>query len=52
MNVATTAELISPISVGSPVPNATLVDMDGKNTTLHDAMQNKAAILIFYRGSW
>ncbi len=52
MNVASTADQITPISVGSLLPDGPLVSMDGSATTLHAALKNKAGILIFYRGSW
>ncbi len=52
MNVASTAETISPLSVGSPLPDGTLIGMDSTKVSLHTALQGKAGILIFYRGSW
>ncbi len=52
MQVAPTAEQITPIQVGSIVPNGSLTTMDGQLTSLHDVINNKPAVLIFYRGSW
>ncbi len=52
MNVASSAQTIVPISVGDSLPNATLQTMEGGQISLQDALQNKAGILIFYRGSW
>ncbi len=56
MSIASSAELITPIPVGSALPKevltATIQDMDGKNTTLQTILGDKAAILIIYRGAW
>ncbi len=52
MNVASSADLISPIKVGEKVPNGSLTDMSGNTTQLYDILQNKPAVIIFYRGVW
>ncbi len=52
MNVAISADKITPIKVGSAIPDGPLLDMDNKATTLHAVLQNKPAVLIIYRGSW
>ncbi len=52
MHVAASPQEITPISVGNPLPNASLQTMEGKQTSVLDVLQKKAGILIFYRGSW
>ncbi len=52
MNVAASADLISPLQVGAPLPNGPLTTMDGQKTTLFDVVQDKPAVIIFYRGIW
>ncbi len=52
MNVAASADLISPLPVGAALPNGPLVTMDGQKTTLFDVVQGNPAVIIFYRGSW
>ncbi len=52
MKIAPSADLITPVSVGNTIPNGPLTSMDGKKTTLYDVVQNKPAVIIFYRGMW
>ncbi len=52
MSVATSTENITPIAEGQILPDGPLLTMDGQTTTLYDCIQQQAAILIFYRGSW
>ncbi len=52
MKVAPSADLITPLTVGSAVPNGALVTMQGEKTKLYDILQNKPAVIIFYRGVW
>ncbi len=52
MKVASSADQITPLAVGSTVPDGTLVTMQGEKTKLYDILQNKPAVIIFYRGVW
>ncbi len=52
MAIATSAEQISPLGVGSKVPDGALLTMDGQSTTLKAVLNDKAAVIIFYRGEW
>ncbi len=52
MNVAASADLISPLPVGASLPNGPLTTMDDQKTNLFDIVQGKPAVIIFYRGSW
>ncbi len=52
MIVATNAEQITPLREGQTVPQGSLTTMDGQTTTLQAVLQDQAAVLIFYRGSW
>ncbi len=52
MNVASAANLIAPVGVGKTIPNGPLTSMDGEKTQLYDILQNKPAVIIFYRGVW
>ncbi len=52
MTIATSAEKISPLAVGSNLPDGPLGTMDGQKTTLEQAINGKASIIVFYRGDW
>ncbi len=52
MTIAPTADAISPLGLGKKVPDGSLQAMDGSQTTLYEALQEKPTILIFYRGEW
>ncbi|HEY2206182.1 MAG TPA: peroxiredoxin-like family protein [Pseudonocardia sp.] len=39
-------------AVGTPVPDAGLLDVDGRPTTLADARAGRPAVIVFYRGAW
>ncbi len=52
MTIATTAEQITPLSVGNTVPDGALLGMDGQKTSLKEVLNNKPAVIIFYRGDW
>ncbi len=56
MNIASSADLIAPLSTGSALPKEALTapiqDMSGNTTTLETVLGDKAAILIIYRGAW
>lgn len=41
------------VRVGQPAPNFTLANWDGKKVSLSDQLKNnRAVVLIFYRGYW
>jgi peroxiredoxin len=40
------------ITVGSVVPDETLLDLDGASTTLSQELDGRSGVLIFYRGAW
>jgi hypothetical protein len=41
------------VRVGQPAPNFTLANWDGKQVSLSDQLKNnRAVVLIFYRGYW
>ncbi len=52
MTIAATAEQIIPLSVGSSAPDGDLITMDGNKTSLKEVLNNKPAVIIFYRGDW
>ncbi len=52
VKVPDSAEKIDPIKVGELVPDATLVDVDGRDVKLLGLVKAKPTIVIFYRGSW
>lgn len=45
-------EAVEPLKAGDKAPNGKLTDLDGKEFELHAALEEKPAVLIFYRGSW
>ena len=46
------AEEVSPVLVGTVVPDGTVKTQDGRETTLGDLRAGRPAILVFYRGYW
>ncbi len=46
------ANEVTPILIGSKVPDAKLRDQKGNDVSLHDVVGNKHTAVIFYRGSW
>ncbi len=52
MNIAPAAEQITPLAIGKKIPNGPLQAMNGSQTTLYDVIENKPAVIIFYRGVW
>ena len=46
------AEEVSPVLVGTPVPDGTVKTEDGQETTLGDLRAGRPAVLVFYRGHW
>ncbi len=52
MAIASSPESITPLRIGTGIPNGTLLTMDGKETNLYKAQGVNALIIIFYRGHW
>ena len=50
--VPSSAEEICPILVGDSVPDLVLLSVDANSFNLNEAITNKPAVLIFYRGGW
>lgn len=50
--LVTSAEEVSPVLVGTTVPDGTVKTEDGKETTLFDLRAGRPAVLVFYRGHW
>ena len=46
------AEDISPLLVGETLPEATLLDKNGKSINLNAEIAKKKTVLVFYRGGW
>lgn len=47
------AEDVRPLLIGTQVPfDAQLLTAEGAPTTLRDAMDNRPAVLVFFRGGW
>ena len=46
------AEDVSPILVGTLVPDGPVTTPDGQETTLTDLRAGAPAVLVFYRGHW
>jgi peroxiredoxin len=38
--------------LGSPIPDAQLLDVHGSTTTLHTAIAGRPAVVVLYRGAW
>lgn len=43
---------ICPLLVGSTVPAATVLDMEGESVELQSVLADKPTVLVFYRGGW
>ncbi|MDR2912100.1 MAG: redoxin domain-containing protein [Alistipes sp.] len=50
--VVTVATDASPLMVGEVVPDAPLVGVDGRATTLYSLVGERPTIVVFYRGEW
>lgn len=50
--VATSAEEVCPLKVGSKVPPLVLKTAVGKEFQLNYQLQKKPSVVIFYRGGW
>ena len=46
------AEDISPLLIGETLPEATLLDENGKSINLNAEIAKKKTVLVFYRGGW
>jgi peroxiredoxin len=46
------AEDISPLLIGEKLPEAMLLDEDGKPINLNEEIAKKKTVLVFYRGGW
>lgn len=46
------AEGVSPVLVGTAVPDGPLKTPDGQETTLAETLDGEPAVLVFYRGHW
>lgn len=50
--IAPAADQITPILLGSKLPDPALRDRDGNPTSLRKVVGDKPAVLVFYRGGW
>lgn len=50
--IAASATEVHPLLLGSQAPDVALKTLDGKDITLWKQMNDKPAILVFYRGGW
>ena len=46
------AEDISPLLIGETIPNAKVLNSEGKALELNDILSQKPTVLVFYRGGW
>ncbi|HEX9746726.1 MAG TPA: peroxiredoxin-like family protein [bacterium] len=51
-NVPDSAMGISPILIGSEIPDIDLVSADGETVNLNELTTSQLTIILFYRGSW
>lgn len=51
-DAAPSADQVTPLLIGSRIPDVTLKTIDGEDIRLRDAVSEQPAILIFYRGGW
>ena len=50
--VPQSAEEIRPLMIGAELPSAQVRALDGEAIDLRDAVGDRPALLIFYRGGW
>jgi peroxiredoxin len=50
--LAKSAREVTPLLIGSQVPNVKVANSDGEKTALSSILEGKRTILIFYRGGW
>lgn len=43
---------VHPLLIGATIPDANLRSFDDEETTLHAALGDSRAVLVFYRGGW
>jgi len=46
------ANKVSPILIGSMLPDVNFLTLEGKQTTLKSQLNGKPAVVVFYRGGW
>ena len=46
------AEDISPLLIEESIPNAKLLDVNGRDVSIHKVIKEKPTVLVFYRGGW
>jgi len=46
------ANEISPLLIGSEIPNVSVTDKDGNKTELASIIEGKGTVIVFYRGGW
>ncbi len=51
-HVYATAEQVQPLAAGARIPVVSLTTVDGKPIDLARAMDERGALLVFYRGGW
>lgn len=51
-SVPVKADKDKPLKIGAVAPNANLLSIDGKTTTLKTALGGKPSVVVFYRGGW
>lgn len=51
-DIAPSADKITPILLGSALPDPALRDRDGNATSLRKVVDDKPSVLVFYRGGW
>ncbi|TWU06138.1 peroxiredoxin-like family protein [Stieleria varia] len=51
-SIAKSAEQTKPIEQGTQIPDATLWDAKGEETTLKRLTEGKTTVLVFFRGGW
>ncbi len=50
--IPNSAEDISPLLIGEKIPEATLLDDNGKSINLNEEIAKQKTVLVFYRGGW
>ena len=50
--VAPSADAVKPLKVGDKLPNVKIKTAEGKSEKLNKALEDKASVIVFYRGSW
>lgn len=50
--IAAKAEDICPLLIGETIPNADLLDAEGKSVKLKTIINQMPSVLVFYRGGW